>query len=192
MSKFTILNELVRKSIHMVFFVYVFLVDIVPIRVLQLSLVILGASYYFLEELRLRKINIPYISCIAHFVLRKKEIPSIAFAPLTLVLGFVLVLEIYNPLYTKMAFIATTVGDSIAAIVGILLPNPKVFWNKNKSFLGVCANTIAVSVVCIFLPVSFSMVIVVGVVSGLVESLNLEHVDNLMIPLSVGAVPYFM
>ncbi len=192
MSKFTLINELIRKSIHMLFIVYVFLIDRVPIRVLQLSLVILGICYYLLEELRLRKIYIPYLSNITRFVLREKEVTIIAFAPLTLMLGFVLVLEIYAPLYAKIAFIATTLGDSIAAIMGTLFPTPKVFWNKKKSFVGTIFNIIAVLAWCLFLPVPVHLAVIVGIVSGLIESLQLEHVDNLMIPLSVGAVPYFV
>ncbi len=191
MGTFTFSHELARKSVHSVFVVYVFLIDIFPVHILQFSLVVLGAIYYVVEELRLRKKSIPFLRAISSYILRPKEGNEFAFSPLALLLGIALTLEIYNPLYAKSAIIAVTIGDSVSSLVSFVLPRPRILWNKLKSGPAMVANMVSVMLLCLFLPLKTIPIIVSGIISGLVESLDLEQVDNLIIPLAVGAVPYF-
>lgn len=184
-------RELFRKFFHILFFGTIPLSIYTTTRFTQAVLVVFGILYYGLEELRLRNKPIPIFSFISKFTLREKEKTSIAFAPITLALGIILVLELYYKEAAYIAIIAATIGDSVAIIIGQTFPKKRIFWNKKKSVIGMGANFLAVfSTGLLFL--NYKEAFIAALVSAIVESLDLEHVDNLMIPLFVGASLYFI
>lgn len=184
-------NEIIRKILHLAFLGMIPLIQITSVRIGQLVLILFSLVYYIFEQLRLHNKTIPILSKISNLSIRKNETHTTAFAPLTLALGIALVSELYYLEAMAVAVVAATIGDSSAALVGKCLPNPKLWWNHRKSFSGFFANWIAVSLTSLIW-VSPIHSICVGFVSAGVESLNLEHVDNLMVPLAVGASLYLL
>lgn len=184
-------SEIIRKCFHLIFIVSIPLSIYVSIRITQSILVGFGLVYYWFEQFRLQNKHIPLLSYISKLTIRPSEKNSTAFAPITLALGIVLVLEIYNIEAALIAIIAATVGDSAASLVGKTIPMSKLWWNHKKSFGGVIANFLTVFLACLWLIAPYEA-LVAGLVSAGIESLDLEHVDNLMIPLTVGASLYFI
>lgn len=184
-------RELFRKFFHIVFLGVIPSSMYISMRFTQVMLIVFGIIYYGLEELRLRNKSVPIFSLISKFALREKEKTSIAFAPITLALGIILVLELYHTKAMYIAIIAATIGDSIATIMGQAFPKRRIFWNKKKSLVGMGANFLSVFLIGLLF-LDYKQAFMTAIVSAVVESLDLEHVDNLMIPLSVGAVLYFI
>lgn len=182
-------KEIFRKFFHLIFLFTIPLTYYTSIRLTQFLLILFGLFYYILEQLRLKGKQLPLFYYISRYTLREKEKDSVAFAPITLALGILLVLELYTVEAMRIAVIAVTIGDSLAAIVGLSFSKPKLWWNKAKSFWGTFANFLSVFLVSLLFIGPYPAFIA-ALVSASVESLDLEHVDNLMIPLSVGAAFY--
>ena len=186
-------TEIIRKIFHIMFFSTIFLMEYMTSRAIQGILCIVGVLYYLFEQSRLQnKITIPVLSYLSKAALRKSEKNVFAFAPLTLILGIVLAIELYdNHQAIRVAITAVTVGDSVSALVGQTVPITPLLWNKKKSMGGVLANIVVVTLISMLWVTPWTA-IALGIVSGIVESLNLEHIDNLVVPLAVGAAWYFL
>lgn len=185
-------QELFRKSIHMLFIFTIPLMSYTSERVAQLLLIVFGLLYYLFEQMRLKNKDIPLLTKITQYARRPQEYNTMALAPLTLAIGIVLTMELYDNMQAvKIAIVASTLGDSCAAIIGRMFPKPALFWNRKKSWSGFIANFVSVSGGVFFLTTPFNALIL-GISSAGVESLDLEHIDNLVVPLFVGAIWYFL
>lgn len=192
-ARIKLIKELFRKSMHIPFVLAAALVSRAPQynRPAELALVGLGILYYILEQLRMKSVHIPLLSRIQKIALRENENARFAYAPLTLLLGISLSMELYIQPVAIASIIAVTIGDAFAAIAGTALPRtPRVLWNKKKTYAGMLANAVSVGAVCAFFFDSWTVIIITAVSSALVESLDLEHVDNIVVPLFVGAMLY--
>ncbi len=186
-------KELIRKLMHMSFVACAFFITHFSnaIRGIEVVLIAIGVFYYVLEQLRLQKKRIPFFSYIENIVLRESEKNQFAYAPLTLLIGIVLVMEFYTLNVAAASIIAVTIGDAMAAIMGTLFSNsPRLAWNKKKTYVGTVTNAVCVLLVCVFFFKSWKISVITSISSALVESLDLEHVDNLIIPLFVGVSLY--
>ena len=160
------------------------------LRIVEAILIFIGIFYYVLEQLRLKKIHIPIVSRALSFALRDNEKSHVAYAPLTLLLGIILSLELFTVAAASAAIIAVTVGDSFAAVMGKIISSPSIPWNNKKTIAGTTANALSVCVFSMFYFNSWRTAIIIGLSSALIETLDLEDVDNLIVPLFVGAVMY--
>lgn len=187
------LKEVVRKLLHVPFVACAFFITQFPnsVRVVEMLLIGAGVFYYVLEQLRLHKKKIPFFSYIENIALRENEKNQFAYAPLTLLIGMVLVMEFYILPVASAAIIAVTIGDTAASIMGTLfLSSPRLPWNNKKTYVGSVANALCVFIICLGFFKSWKITAITSISSALVESLDLEHVDNLIIPLFVGMVLY--
>ncbi len=182
-------KELARKLLHLIFFLVVPLMKVLSNREIEGILVVGGILYYVVEALRMRGVPIFILSKIQSCMLRKQEQTKISYAPLTLILGIILSMELYVQPAAIAAIIAVTIGDVFSTIVGKIIPKWRVFWNKNKTISGTIANGLAVGFVIVFF-FDIRTAYIVGIASALIESLELEEVDNLMVPLFVGTIMY--
>ncbi len=188
---FPLSKELARKALHVAFLYPIFFLTQDTTRILQLSLIVLGIAYYIIEQLRLRGTHIPLFSPLSRYVYRPHEKKKFTYAPLTLMIGIALTIQVFDTPVAILAIITVVVGDTMAAIIGKLYPLLPLPWNKAKSLGGLlgCAVTV------FFVSVLYTRPLIAGFVAlctCLTESLNLEDLDNLVIPLSTGAFLYLV
>ena len=186
-------KEVFRKFLHAPFVTFAFLAREFPshTRVLEVLLISIGVFYYMVEQLRLQKRTIPVLSHVHNIALRQGERNQFAYAPLTLFIGMVLVLEFYILPVASAAIISVTIGDTAASIGGLTFSStPHLPWNKKKTYVGMLANALSVFIVCFLFFRAWKIALITSIASALVESLDLEHVDNLIIPLFVGMILY--
>ncbi len=188
-----LVKEIVRKLLHAPFVVCALLIAEFPnhARTLEVLLIGMGVFYYVVEQLRLQKKRIPVLRRIQSLALREHEEHQFAYAPLTLFIGIVLVIEFYVQPVVSAAIIAVTIGDTAASIVGMTFSqSPRLPWNNKKTYVGTTANALCVFIACFMFFRLWKIAVITSVSSALVESLDLEHVDNLIVPLFVGMTLY--
>lgn len=181
-------QEIRRKLIHGAGAVLPFLLPYLGRRTWFIPAVLITISglYMLSEYCRLNGLRFPILSAVTHGVLREGEKRRFAFAPLTLVAGILLALEIFRDVRVASACILiVALSDSIGAIVGERWGRLPLPHNRSKTVEGSLA--FLVTSLCagsLFLP---ARPLLIGALAAtVVESFNIKDFDNLLIPLAAG------
>jgi len=109
--------ELTRKSLHVLILLCIPLLDIAP-ALPVVSLVVGMVIYSVSELLRHRGIMVPLIAPITERAARRRDGNRFVLGPVTLALGALFSLLIFDPLQAKIAILALGIGDSFSSLIG--------------------------------------------------------------------------
>jgi dolichol kinase len=180
-----LLKETFRKSIHLCS-------AIVPtlaawnynLTVLALSGVI--CIYVFCEYRRLTGDPICFISGITAYAARKRDEGRFVLGPVTMALGVLFSLLLFEPTAARIAIYALAFGDGIASLAGKLFGRVKLPYAQGKTLEGSGSCFVAVYLSTFLVSYNPLLAFEVALLAMIVEVLPLKDYDNLLIPLLIG------
>jgi dolichol kinase len=188
--------ELIRKSLH-------FLIGLSPIlagfnKTFTLILLASGTfAYTIMECLRQRGVTIPLVSGLTIAASRRRDMGRFVLGPVTLGLGAILPLLLFPLPIASIAIYALAFGDGTASLAGKFLGRirPKFLFGKSLegsiacflgTFISVWIYTMIQNTFSIYTP------LVAAGTAVVVELLPIKDWDNIIIPLVVGSVIFFV
>jgi dolichol kinase len=184
-------TEIVRKSIHIV-------IGIVPTlaslnRGATLALLAGGIVFYaYCELLRLDGYEIPVISRVTAAAARRRDAGRFVLGPVTLGLGAMLALILYPEPAASLAIYALAFGDGISSLAGRLFGSIRIPFTGGKSLEGSVACFGAVLLASWSATRRPLMSLAVAAFATLVEAVPSKDLDNLLLPVAVGAFVHFL
>lgn len=183
-------KEIFRKSIHLCSaFVPFFLARFYDATIVLL--VLAGAGYAFCQILALRGISIPLVSDITDMAARSRDEGKFVFGPLTLVGGILLSAWLWEQKAAAAGIFALAFGDGLASLAGKVFGNLHIPFTGGKTCAGslVCFVAIFISSFCVLQNAEAALCLAVS--GMLIELLPLKDLDNIIIPVALGAIVHF-
>ncbi|MBT3864855.1 hypothetical protein HOE67_03030 [Candidatus Peregrinibacteria bacterium] len=178
-----------RKFWHVVtmlfiIFGYFFLVETYSKEVGLFAVYGLLLAFMLFEGIRLS--YVPYITKLVGILLRKHEYEKPS-SPINFLAAFIIVFSLVEPIVALAAMLMLVFGDMMAAVIGVLFGETKLFGKKTYvgTLAGLAANLIVGFVVLADRPVLF---IAMAIVATAVELFTNKLDDNLTIPLTTAFV----
>lgn len=186
-----IIKEIFRKSIHLCS-------ALVPLFLrfnywLIIILMILVLIIYIISEfLRYKGKSIPLISKITETAARKRDENKFVLGPVTLVSG-ILLASLCLPLdCATVGIYALSFGDGLASLVGKLIGRVVIPGTKGKTVAGSLTCFFAVFVSSFLFCHNCFIALILGTAAMFIEVLPLMDFDNLLIPIFIGSIYYFI
>ena len=196
----TLTKELFRKSIHLCsaavpFFLYRFYFPTIAF------LIFLLVFYSVSELLRMKGINVPVISSVTSAAARKRDENTFVKGPVTLCLGIILAAVFFREgdgvgAACYAGIYALSFGDGLASLAGKFMGKMRIPFTQGKTAAGSLACFAAIYVSCFLACRSFgtdgAFIALAAAGTGMfIEVLPLKDLDNIFIPLAIGAVAAF-
>ncbi len=179
--------ELTRKALHLLILFCIPLLDIAPN--LPIFGLLAGILVYSVSEiLRHRGIIVPVIAPITEKAARRRDANRFVLGPVTLALGALFSLLIFDPLQAKVAILALGIGDSFSSLIGKSFGRIPMPFSGGKSVEGsiFCFGTVLLAV--FLLTGKLLPACVIALTTALVEFWPTKDWDNILIPLAAGVV----
>ncbi|MCF7943634.1 MAG: hypothetical protein K9L21_04310 [Spirochaetia bacterium] len=190
-------KEIVRKGLHL-------MIGVLPwiawySYTLAYILLIAGSLIYTVAEITRLIWNgsrhfLPYsiIRATSLYVSRPGEANGFIIAPLTLAAGAGITLLIYPRAAMLSGILALAIGDTSAALAGKFLGRQNHGRKSGKSAAGTGACYVS-SLICIWIVTgSFTVSLAGAAMAAFSEYITPREFDNLVVPISTGAVVFFM
>jgi dolichol kinase len=144
--------------------------------------------YSVSEILRHRGIIVPVIAPITEKAARRRDANRFVLGPVTLALGALFSLLIFDPLQAKVAILALGIGDSFSSLIGKSFGRIPMPFSGGKSVEGsiFCFGTVLLAV--FLLTGKLLPACVIALTTALVEFWPTKDWDNILIPLAAGVV----
>ena len=184
-------KEIFRKSIHLCSAFVPLLANFY--RKTTIGLLALAAVLYTVcQFLSLRGIKVPLVSDITDIAARERDRGKFVLGPLTLVLGIMASLLLWNAQAAAAGILALAFGDGLASLAGKLAGNLHIPRSGGKTCAGslMCLTAIFVSSFCVLGNAKAALVL--ALCGMFVEVLPLKDFDNLLIPVLLGGLAQFM
>lgn len=181
------LKELFRKSIHLCSALVPPLFEFSE-TLAAIFLLAAAALYTVSEFMRLRGKNFPVISAVTQIAERKRDENKFSLGPVTLVSGILLAEFLFQPEAARIAVYALAFGDGLASLAGKLIGRVSVPFLRGKTAAGCVACFAAVFCSSFAVCGRAFMALAIALVSMATEALPLKDFDNIVIPLSAGAL----
>ena len=183
-------KEIFRKSIHLcAAFVPFFLGRFYKAT---MALLLAAAALYSIAQfLSLRGVRVPLVSEITDMAARERDRGKFVLGPLTLVLGIFLCALLLEPRAAAAGIMALAFGDGLASLAGKFLGNLHIPYTGGKTCAGslMCLTAIFVSSFCVL--GSARTALATALCGMFLEALPLKDFDNLLIPITLGAIAQF-
>lgn len=187
----SLLKELFRKSIHICSSLVPLFLGLAYWPVIGL-LIFAVAGYSICELLRLKGYTIPLISKITEVAARKRDENKFVLGPVTLVIG-ILIAALFLPLeYARVGIFALSFGDGLASLVGKMIGKITIPGAKGKTVAGSLACFLAVYISTYCCCGNCFISLIIGVSAMFIEVLPLADFDNILIPILIGSIYYFI
>lgn len=187
----SLLKELFRKTIHICSsFVPLFLKLAYWPVIILLFLVVTG--YSVCEMLRMKGYSIPLVSKITEVAARKRDENKFVLGPVTLVIGILLAALILPLESARVGIFALAFGDGLASITGKMIGKIAIPGAKGKTVAGSLACFLAVYISTFCCCKNCFVSLIVAVCAMFIEVLPLSDFDNVLIPVSIGTIFYFL
>ena len=187
----SLLKELFRKTIHICSsFVPLFLKLAYWPVIILLFLVVTG--YSVCEMLRMKGYSIPLVSKITEVAARKRDENKFVLGPVTLVIGILLAALILPLESARVGIFALAFGDGLASLTGKMIGKITIPGAKGKTVAGSLACFLAVYISTFCCCKNCFVSLIVAVVAMFIEVLPLSDFDNVLIPVSIGTIFYFL
>jgi dolichol kinase len=156
-------------------------------------LLILGVMLYsYAETLRLSGVVVPFISQVTVMAARKRDQGRFVLGPVTLGIGAMLALLLYPAPASSIAIYALAFGDGLASLVGKVFGKVRPSMLMGKSVEGSFACFLAVFLITYRISKSISLSFATAIVATLIELFPLKDFDNIIMPIGVGFVVWFL
>jgi len=180
-------TELIRKSIHL-------LIALVPTLAtwnLGFTIALLGSGiivYAYAETARLKGYEIAVISRVTAMAARKRDTGKFVLGPVTLGLGAMLSLLFFPEPAASIAIYALAFGDGLSSLVGRTFGSVRLPFTGGKSLEGSLTCFLAVLSSSYALTGDTGRSVAVAFVATVVEAAPTKDLDNVLLPVVVGAV----
>ncbi|TXT45187.1 MAG: cdsA1 [Spirochaetes bacterium] len=177
--------ELTRKSIHL-------LIAFVPLLLSlskPLTVFLLGAgsaAYLLFEHLRMQGIRVFLISDLTARAARLRDAGRFVAGPITLGLGALAAILLFEPIPASIAVYILAFGDSFSSLVGKLIGRIKLPFTQGKSLEGsvTCFIMSLFSAYMVSRQLGPSILIALG--STVAEAIPTKDLDNIILPIVSG------
>lgn len=184
-------KELFRKSIHLCScFIPFFLTKYKPFIVISLSCVLL--FYTICELLRIKGKDVFLISLITKIASRERDENKFVLGPVTLSLGILSTILIFNVPSATAGIFALGLGDGLASLFGKLFGRRAIPFTKGKTLMGSIACFCGIFGAILLQTKSCLSALILAIVGTLIELIPLKDFDNLIIPLLVAFVAQYL
>lgn len=189
--KNSLLKELFRKSIHIGS-------ALVPLVLkynywLVIGLLIAAAVIYTVCELLILKgVYIPVVSKVIATAARKRDENKFVLGPMTMDIGVLIVCLLLPWDCARVGIWALSFGDGLASLVGKMFGKITIPGAKGKTVAGSMACFLAVYISTFCCSQNCFVSLIIATLAMSVEVLPLMDFDNLIIPILIGSVYYFI
>lgn len=180
-------KEVFRKTIHLcTAFVPLFLHFYrTPVIVLLFAA---GILYIIAENLRIRGIEIPFVSAITAAAARKRDENKFVLGPVTLVAGCIACILLWDEPYSTVGILSLAFGDGLASLAGKTFGKIEVPFTGGKTAAGSLTCFTAIYI-CSFAILGNNLISMIVALTGMViEGLPLKDYDNICIPVIIGGI----
>jgi dolichol kinase len=119
---------------------------------------------------------------------RRRDGDGYVLGPITLGLGALLSLLLYPNLAATLAIYALAFGDGLSSLIGKTFGSLRIPFTGGKSLEGSLTCLVAVFVASYLLTGDLPRSFVVGLAATLIEAAPTKDLDNIILPVSVGAI----
>lgn len=177
--------ELTRKALHLLILFCVPLLDIAVW--LPIAGLIVGMAIYIVSELlRHRGVMVPIIAPITAMAARHRDGDRFVWGPITLAVGALAAILIFDPLQAKVAIFALGIGDSFSSLIGKAFGRLPMPLSGGKSVEGSLCCFASVLLAVFLLTGKFLPSCIVALVTAITEFWPTEDWDNILIPIVAG------
>lgn len=192
----TITKEVFRKSIHLCSSFIPLLLTFAYWPVITL-LVLAVLLYSICEILRLKGHTIPLITEITTAAARKRDENKFVKGPVTLCIGIISTALLFDPVSSTVGILALAFGDGLASLCGKLFGKVTIPFTQGKTVAGslACFTAIFISctAVCSFCGIEGTgKALIIAGTGMFIEVMPLKDMDNIIIPIALGAVFSFI
>jgi phytol kinase len=181
-------KELLRKSIHMTIAVVPALAQLVGVT-FTLALLAAGTLFYtYSEFLRAQGTEIAFIGKMTAIAARGRDQGKFVLGPITLGLGAMIALMLYPNPAAAVAIYALAFGDGLSSLAGKLFGTLEIPFTGGKTLEGSATCLLAVFLSTLVVTGLPRESLLLAVVAASVELLPSKDVDNLILPMVVGAL----
>jgi phytol kinase len=180
-------TEILRKSIHLLI---AFVPGIATISLgLAVGLLAGGVLFYAAcESLRIEGFTIPLVSRVTSLAARRRDGNRFVLGPVTLGIGALLSLLLYPNPAASIAIYALAFGDGLSSLVGKSFGSIRIPFTGGKSVEGSLTCFVAVFVAAFAVTGDSMRSMIVAVSAMLIEAAPTKDFDNIILPVSVGAI----
>ena len=179
--------ELTRKALHLLILFCVPLLDIS--MWLPVAGLLLGMGIYTVSELlRHRGVIVPVIAPITAAAARQRDGDRFVWGPITLAIGALIAVLIFDPLQAKIAIFALGIGDSFSSLIGKAFGRLPMPFSGGKSVEGSMCCFASVLLSVFMLTGKFIPSCIVAFVTTVTEFWPTKDWDNILIPIVAGIV----
>ena len=185
--KNSILKELFRKTIHLC---SAFVPLLLKYYYWQTIILLFAALIFYSisEILRLKGKTIPLVSKITEVAARKRDENKFVLGPVTLVIGIICASLLWAPDKAAMGIFALAFGDGLASLFGKLFGRVHIPFTQGKTACGSLTCFFAVYVSSFAVCRSALVSLIIALTAMLVEVIPMKDLDNVVIPVLVGAM----
>lgn len=188
----SIIKEVFRKLIHLCS-------SLIPLFVDKISywgtifLLFLALFIYCISEiLRLSGTQVPIISKITEVAARKRDENKFVLGPVTLVLGIISALLLWENDAARIGIYALAFGDGLASLFGKLFGKRRIPFTSGKTYIGSITCFVAVFISSFFVCKNLLYSLLIAFVAMVLEMLPLKDFDNVLLPVCIGALAQFL
>jgi phytol kinase len=187
----SVIKEFFRKSIHLCSALVPTLLTYAYVPVL---VVLLGSLIVYVcsELLRSRGIEVPVIAHITEIAARKRDENKFVLGPVTLVLGIVAAVFMWQPEAARIGIYALAFGDGLASLGGKLFGRVHIPFTHGKTVAGsiTCFTAVFCSAFAVCGNAFTSLILACSAM--IVEVIPLGDFDNLIIPVLIGGLAQYL
>lgn len=177
--------ELTRKGLHLLILFCVPLLDVAAW--LPLSGLIVGIAVYTASELlRHRGVMVPIIAPITAAAARQRDGNRFVWGPITLALGALAAILLFDTLQAKVAIFALGIGDSFSSLIGKTFGRIPMPLSGGKSVEGSLCCFVSVLLAIFLLTGKFIPSCIIAALTTVTEFWPTKDWDNILIPIVAG------
>jgi phytol kinase len=179
--------EVLRKGIHLLI---AFVPGIAQLNLgLAVGLLTGGVLFYSTcEMLRMGGYRVPVVSRVTALAARRRDGDRFVLGPVTLGLGALLSLLLYPNPAASIAIYALAFGDGLSSLVGKTFGSIRLPFTGGKSLEGSLTCLVAVFIAASAVTGDPLRALVVAAAAMLVEAAPTKDMDNIILPVAVGAI----
>jgi dolichol kinase len=180
-------TEILRKSIHLLI---AFVPGLAAINLgLAVGLLTGGVLFYATcESLRMEGFSVPIISKVTALAARRRDGDRFVLGPVTLGIGALLSLLLYPNPAASIAIYALAFGDGLSSLVGKSFGSIRIPFTGGKSVEGSLTCLAAVFIAAFAVTGDSPRSLAVGIAAMVIEAAPMKDFDNIVLPVSVGAI----
>lgn len=186
-----IFKEVFRKSIHLCSALVPTLLAFSYWPVMSLLCIVL-LGYCTSEFVRLKGIEVPFVSKVTAIAARKRDENKFVLGPVTLVIGIICASLLWKQEAARIGVYALAFGDGFASLIGKLIGRVHIPFTNGKTAAGSLACFFAVFLSSFAVCHNCAIALLLAVIATVVEVVPMTDFDNIVIPILIGGMAQYL